>query len=103
MLCVVLELVSAIRNISRHPEWGEMNGHYTWDRLEIVLTFELHSRERLMIITLEELSNSQETSTWASIPSVTETSKRNCKSSNQHQNAPLGCSDMSLHQENSKS
>ena len=58
------------------PEWGEMNGQCEWDSLEIVLPFELCSGQRLMIITLEELSNSQETFTWANIPSMTEASKK---------------------------
>lgn len=73
---IVVELVSAVRNISRDPESGEMNGQYEWDSLEIVLPFEVHSRQRLMIITPEELCNSQETSIWANIPSVTEASKK---------------------------
>lgn len=48
---VIVEFVSAVRNISRDPESGEMNGQY-----DIVLPFELHSGQRPMIITLEELS-----------------------------------------------
>lgn len=57
------ELVSAVQNISMDPEWGEMNEQEEWNNLEIVLPFELHSGKRHTIRTLEELSNSQETST----------------------------------------
>lgn len=56
--------------------WGEMNGQYEWGSPEIVLPFELHSGWTLMVITLEERSNSQGSSIWADIPSVTEASKK---------------------------
>lgn len=53
-----------------------MNGQYWWDSYKIVLHFGLHPGNRLMNITLEEVSNSQETSIWATIPSLTEGGKK---------------------------
>jgi len=39
----VAEIIYAVRNISRDPEQGEMNGQYVGDSLEIVLPSGLHS------------------------------------------------------------